>query len=180
MEMRVNDEFCKGCGDCIPACPTAAISLHDGLAILDQENCSQCMACVDACPQGAITFSELPVAASEPAIIQTRSQVEIVAADPVRSATKPWLTTMLAFTGQEILPRLADVLVGALDRQITLAQNTKSQAALVSQNNTPLIDKNSRSGYRRRLRRGEGRRFGKGRCQDRGEENGLNRSNERR
>ena len=40
--MRVDQETCTGCGECLPFCPVGAIALVDGLAEADQEACVEC------------------------------------------------------------------------------------------------------------------------------------------
>jgi len=53
--VKVNAEECVGCENCVPVCPTEAISMDDGKAVIDQEKCTECGACVDECPVDAIT-----------------------------------------------------------------------------------------------------------------------------
>lgn len=166
--MRVNAKKCTGCGVCVDVCPTGAIQLIDGLAVLDPVTCQQCQMCADACPAGAIAAIKLPVTAKTIAVQPARG-AEIVIAEPVTSEPKPWLSTVLAFAGQEVLPRLADALIAALDRRLTrmqLAQPETSlsvQSAEISsrQNNGRGYRRQNRSGQVRRRRRGQGRGAGK-------------------
>ncbi len=44
---------CNDCGDCIPACPTAALSLAGGRLHFDPARCTQCDDCLAACPISA-------------------------------------------------------------------------------------------------------------------------------
>jgi pyruvate formate lyase activating enzyme len=44
---------CNHCGDCIPACPTDALSLVDGRIVFDADACNNCDACLRACPISA-------------------------------------------------------------------------------------------------------------------------------
>lgn len=51
----VDDKICTACGQCITACPFAAISVTDK-AEIDTELCKGCGVCTRACPVGAITM----------------------------------------------------------------------------------------------------------------------------
>jgi len=45
---------CFGLGSCVKACPADAISLVDGVAVVDEEKCISCEQCVRICPQHII------------------------------------------------------------------------------------------------------------------------------
>lgn len=45
---------CLGDGNCVRACQFDAISIVDGIAVVDKEKCVACGACVKACPKGII------------------------------------------------------------------------------------------------------------------------------
>lgn len=161
MQVQVNAEQCNGCGACVEACPSGAIRMHAGLAVIDQAACAQCQACVDACPQGAITSTETSIAAATPVSIQPAREAEIIAAEPAPSTVKPWLAAALAFAGQEILPRLADALIAALDRRLAQTQPANSQSRQPSRN-AELVSRQDGRGYRRRIRFGRGQGRGRG------------------
>jgi NAD-dependent dihydropyrimidine dehydrogenase PreA subunit len=163
MEMEVNTELCTGCGTCVEICSNGAMQLIDNLAVLDQAACTQCQSCVDACPVGAITAVELPAAVRKPAVVQPVPAAEIVVAEPFPSSPKPWLSAVLAFTGREILPRLADALLAALDRRLAQTQLAQPQASLSSRNAEISSRQNSGQGYRRRRRSRLNRQQGGGR-----------------
>jgi heterodisulfide reductase subunit A len=50
----VDAAACTGCGDCVAACPFAAIALHGEVALVDAAGCKGCGACAPVCPEGAI------------------------------------------------------------------------------------------------------------------------------
>lgn len=44
--MKVNEELCIGCGECLPFCPMGAIKMGDSQAYIDQDECVECGICV--------------------------------------------------------------------------------------------------------------------------------------
>lgn len=54
--MRVDQETCTGCGECLPYCPIGAIALVEGVAVADQDDCVECGVCtrVYSCPTDAM------------------------------------------------------------------------------------------------------------------------------
>jgi len=50
----IDKNLCNGCGSCIFVCPTATISLKEGMAIVSGKDCISCGHCAAACPQAAI------------------------------------------------------------------------------------------------------------------------------
>lgn len=50
----VNGEDCVGCGICVENCVVGAISLEDGVAVIDMSDCIHCGICHGACPPGAV------------------------------------------------------------------------------------------------------------------------------
>ncbi len=55
--MRVDQETCSGCGNCLRYCPVGAITMVDGVAGCDQDQCVECGVCtrVHQCPTGSMT-----------------------------------------------------------------------------------------------------------------------------
>jgi len=52
---------CITCGDdcCVDLCPENAISVVDGVVVIDQELCIGCKTCADTCPYGVIWVDEV-------------------------------------------------------------------------------------------------------------------------
>ncbi len=59
--MKIDQELCIGCGQCVPYCPVDAISLEDELANIDLDECAECGCCLRmaSCPVDAIYQQEL-------------------------------------------------------------------------------------------------------------------------
>ena len=47
---------CMGYGSCVKACPFNAISVVNGVAVVDKEKCKACGKCVSACPKHLISL----------------------------------------------------------------------------------------------------------------------------
>jgi ferredoxin len=58
----VNHDRCTGCGTCLDVCPTEAIALENGKAVIGLE-CVDCGACPRVCPEGAIRKQRTAAAA---------------------------------------------------------------------------------------------------------------------
>ena len=54
-EVYLHSEICKGCKKCAvaEACPSKAVSMKDGKAVVDKSVCTSCGVCVGKCPFGA-------------------------------------------------------------------------------------------------------------------------------
>jgi heterodisulfide reductase subunit A len=58
---RVNDQFCSGCGICIPACPYEALTMNPATntAEVAEAVCEGCGTCVVSCPSGALSLRNM-------------------------------------------------------------------------------------------------------------------------
>lgn len=49
---------CVACGDCVASCPQQAITIVDGLAVIDYSRCIRCYCCHELCTKGAIDLKQ--------------------------------------------------------------------------------------------------------------------------
>jgi 2-oxoglutarate ferredoxin oxidoreductase subunit delta len=63
--IKIKEDFCKGCGYCILACPTKALKRSNKLnsrgievPLIEEEKCNRCHLCELSCPDFAITLEE--------------------------------------------------------------------------------------------------------------------------
>ena len=56
--LKVVDELCIGCTHCMKVCPTEAIRVRDGKAVIIGERCVDCGNCCKVCPVSAIVIEQ--------------------------------------------------------------------------------------------------------------------------
>ena len=54
MSLKIDISKCTRCDACINACSNRAITIHDDLALIDEDLCVQCGTCAEVCTVGAI------------------------------------------------------------------------------------------------------------------------------
>ncbi len=55
--IKIDEDLCNGCGDCVPSCAEGAIQIIDGKAKLVKDAlCDGLGACLGDCPEGALTI----------------------------------------------------------------------------------------------------------------------------
>lgn len=56
--LRVVDDLCTGCTHCMTVCPTEAIRVREGKAVISEDRCVDCGNCCKACPVSAILIEQ--------------------------------------------------------------------------------------------------------------------------
>jgi len=57
--VKIDEELCNGCGECVPGCYDGALQVIDGKArLISDLMCDGLGACIGHCPQGAITIEK--------------------------------------------------------------------------------------------------------------------------
>ena len=56
--LKILDEVCIGCVHCTQVCPTEALRVRNGIAVLTEDRCIDCGECMNACPVNAIIIEQ--------------------------------------------------------------------------------------------------------------------------
>ena len=56
--LKVVSTACTGCTHCMHVCPTSAIRIKHGKAVIDEAACTDCGMCLKSCPQHAIIVAQ--------------------------------------------------------------------------------------------------------------------------
>lgn len=56
--LKVDFDRCEGCTTCMRSCPTGAIRIRGGKAVVDDNKCVDCGQCMKVCPHKAIYIQQ--------------------------------------------------------------------------------------------------------------------------
>lgn len=157
--MKVLIEKCTGCGECILVCPQDAIHMEDHWAVIDRHHCIECLSCQQVCSTKAIREGEIGSSVLFDKVIHIPSAAIL---QPQRSRFVPMIGAAILWTGREIIPRMATMILDIFEYR--LQENI-------------FHDVPARNGQPRRPRDGRGRQRQR---QNRGYRNGQNDSNSER
>ena len=92
--IKIDEEKCTGCGECIPNCAEGALQIVDGKAKLVKDiYCDGLGACLGHCPEGALSIEEreAPDFDEEAALahVQSMADEKMEHPDPAPTATLP-------------------------------------------------------------------------------------------
>jgi ferredoxin len=156
VEIQIDPCECTGCGSCVDVCPSEAIRLVDGKALIYQEVCNGCGDCVAVCPSQAISRSEPErVAMLVPADQQQmRTSVELASSSALQNVV-PWAGAALMLLGKQVARNLADALLAALEERTSQPLDRAGKSP--SPRGAPVPVRGKRGRRQRRRRRGKGR-----------------------
>ena len=172
----VDSGRCNGCRACLEVCPEGAISMQGRVAYVEESLCKACELCLEACPEGAILAVEAVEAPGRklvpapPELVPGGRRLSLPAASSrsLRDLAAPAVGAALLWTGREVVPRVAALLLDLLDRRSQAARgaplglDTSSRQRLASANRMPLEEQGlvGMGRGRRRERRHRNRRGG--------------------
>ena len=89
--VRIDEELCDGCGQCIPKCAEGALQIIDGKARLVSDNyCDGLGACLGHCPQGAIHIIEREAKAFDEEAVHVHLTHKKRSPSPGTSSLRQW------------------------------------------------------------------------------------------
>jgi NAD-dependent dihydropyrimidine dehydrogenase PreA subunit len=112
--IRIDEELCNGCGDCVVGCAEGALQIIDGKAKLIREDyCDGFGDCVGTCPTGALTIEEREVPDYDPEaarahVARTRGSQGLDAFDEAAGRHAPTPGSGCPGSRMRVLPNAGD------------------------------------------------------------------------
>ncbi|MHB0859108.1 MAG: ATP-binding protein [Anaerolineae bacterium] len=76
--VRIDEELCNGCGQCVMPCAEGAITLEGGKArVMREELCDGAGFCLAVCPTGALTIETREAAAFDPQAAEEQAESRV-------------------------------------------------------------------------------------------------------
>lgn len=73
--VKINDDLCTGCGQCVSPCAEGAIEIINGKARVQREElCDGAGFCLGVCPTGALTIEQRETAAFDEQAVEEHKQ----------------------------------------------------------------------------------------------------------
>jgi heterodisulfide reductase subunit A-like polyferredoxin len=77
VSVRIDQDLCVGCEECLEVCIYAGINMEDGKAKIDQLNCLGCGRCERVCQNDAISITLDDVSSVNELIARIESYVDV-------------------------------------------------------------------------------------------------------
>jgi uncharacterized protein len=75
LQVSYDADKCDHCGECLPFCPTGALSGEPGRVVFDARICNQCLGCFMACPNAAIRVEDEGIPAFQECVVEAAHTV---------------------------------------------------------------------------------------------------------